>query len=229
MAVDELVLERIEKLLSLSTSDNEHEAALAMQKARELLAKHNLELSDVTMTAKGPEPITNGNYTIMDDDRWVFYVAAVVAEHLGCKAVKYRGFKGVTFMCILGPSTSHQVVHKAVLALSEQINRMAKDAWKNLDDVSRLYSKRKSFLRAYKLGAAQRLERNLAKLRGVETDQTTAIILATTQRSNAAAHELFPRLSTMKDRQVMDEFARQRGYQDGQNLTVVTGQIERSK
>ncbi|NOX80798.1 MAG: DUF2786 domain-containing protein [Deltaproteobacteria bacterium] len=37
------IIDRITKLLALAGSDNEHEAALAMQRAGELLARHNLE------------------------------------------------------------------------------------------------------------------------------------------------------------------------------------------
>lgn len=39
------ILDRVEKLLALAGSDNEHEAALAMQRAGELLGRHNLALS----------------------------------------------------------------------------------------------------------------------------------------------------------------------------------------
>jgi hypothetical protein len=39
---DERLLERVEKLLSLAQSSNEHEALLAMERVRELYAKHNL-------------------------------------------------------------------------------------------------------------------------------------------------------------------------------------------
>ncbi len=39
------VLAKVEKLLALAGSDNEHEAALAMQRAGELLSRHNLDLS----------------------------------------------------------------------------------------------------------------------------------------------------------------------------------------
>ncbi len=38
------ILARVEKLLALATSDNEHEAALAMQRAGEILLLHNLRL-----------------------------------------------------------------------------------------------------------------------------------------------------------------------------------------
>ncbi len=39
------MLERVRKLLALAGSDNEHEAALAMQRAGELMARHNLDLA----------------------------------------------------------------------------------------------------------------------------------------------------------------------------------------
>ena len=41
------IIQRINKLLSLATSDNEHEAALAMQRATELLHRHNLNSAAV--------------------------------------------------------------------------------------------------------------------------------------------------------------------------------------
>lgn len=40
---DARLLDRVEKLLSLASSSNEHEAVLAMEKVRELYAKHNLD------------------------------------------------------------------------------------------------------------------------------------------------------------------------------------------
>ena len=45
---DNAVREKIGKLLSLATSPNEHEAHLAMEKARHLLLKYNLSLSDLS-------------------------------------------------------------------------------------------------------------------------------------------------------------------------------------
>jgi len=45
------ILDKVEKLLALAGSDNEHEAALAMQRAGELLRRHNLDLSPADDTA----------------------------------------------------------------------------------------------------------------------------------------------------------------------------------
>jgi hypothetical protein len=39
------VIDRISKLLSLAASDNEHEAALAMQRATEIMHRHNLDMA----------------------------------------------------------------------------------------------------------------------------------------------------------------------------------------
>jgi hypothetical protein len=46
------VTEKIRKLLALSASPNEHEAANAAAKARELLAKHNLAMADLPLAEK---------------------------------------------------------------------------------------------------------------------------------------------------------------------------------
>jgi len=43
----EQIVEKVQKLLRLSKSDNEHEASLAMANANKLLLKYNLEMSDV--------------------------------------------------------------------------------------------------------------------------------------------------------------------------------------
>lgn len=45
--MDEKLVKKIQKLLALSESSNEHEAQSAMLKAQELLIKHKLSLKEV--------------------------------------------------------------------------------------------------------------------------------------------------------------------------------------
>lgn len=47
MLVNDRIVEKIQKLLSLANSSNEHEAMLASERAQALLVKHNLALQDV--------------------------------------------------------------------------------------------------------------------------------------------------------------------------------------
>ena len=44
---EQRLLDKVEKLLNLATSSNEHEAGLAMQRARQILARYNLERTSV--------------------------------------------------------------------------------------------------------------------------------------------------------------------------------------
>lgn len=46
--MDNRVLDKIKKLLTLAESDNENEAKLAMERANELLIRHNLSMQDVS-------------------------------------------------------------------------------------------------------------------------------------------------------------------------------------
>ena len=45
--VEQKVVEKIQKLLRLGTSSNEHEAKLAMERASDLMRKHQLSMSQV--------------------------------------------------------------------------------------------------------------------------------------------------------------------------------------
>lgn len=53
MEVDSKIIEKLKKLLALSASDNENEAELAMNKAEEIMRKHNLSVQDVAMDGSG--------------------------------------------------------------------------------------------------------------------------------------------------------------------------------
>jgi len=63
------IIEAIRKLLALSKSDNEHEAALALEKAQALLLRHNLDMAAVT-ESKEPDSETAMINEVVDFDTW---------------------------------------------------------------------------------------------------------------------------------------------------------------
>ena len=79
------IVEKIQKLLALSESSNEHEAQLSMLKAQELLAKHKLSLKEV-------KEFTGYNSAIKDKvsavsfkkATWKALLAEVIADNFGC-------------------------------------------------------------------------------------------------------------------------------------------------
>jgi hypothetical protein len=51
--IDQKIIDKLQKLLALSASDNENEATLAMKKAEELMREHNLSVADVAIDGSG--------------------------------------------------------------------------------------------------------------------------------------------------------------------------------
>ena len=59
---NEKIQEKIKKLLALSSSPNEAEAALAMEKAHELLKTYNLSLSQISINEEDDAGIIEETY-----------------------------------------------------------------------------------------------------------------------------------------------------------------------
>lgn len=81
--MDTKIIERIQKLLALSESSNEHEAKIAMLKAQELLIKHKLSLKEIE-DHKDINVIENRTNVTFTKAKWKGQLADVIAENFGC-------------------------------------------------------------------------------------------------------------------------------------------------
>ena len=109
--VPEEIFQRIEKLLALNTSHNEHEAALALSKASEILQKYNLDMSTIrgrlsqdSVSETGSKPLVgmngSGRFTAKAD--FVVILARALAQANLCRALYARYnvyFIGKTHNC----------------------------------------------------------------------------------------------------------------------------------
>lgn len=79
------IVEKIQKLLALSESSNEHEAQVSMLKAQQLLIKHKLSLREVkefkVFNSDIKEKKSKVSFT---KARWKSLLAELVAENFGC-------------------------------------------------------------------------------------------------------------------------------------------------
>lgn len=82
---DEKLIEKIEKLIRLSGSNNEHEAQAAMMKARELMAKHHIRMEDISTDEK--ENVEHSETKEHFRESWTSDLAAVIAENFRCRTV----------------------------------------------------------------------------------------------------------------------------------------------
>ena len=77
------MIEKIKRLVALSQSPNEHEAALAADKAQELLALYNLSMSDLDTESKDEEFMTDEDLET-DSLPWRRHLATMVAKMYFC-------------------------------------------------------------------------------------------------------------------------------------------------
>ncbi len=84
------IKERVEKLLNLSMSDNEHEAANALERALKLMSEHNLTKDDVYKQSLITAKVELDKFILHD---WVVKLCASICKISGCYLVYSQGSK----------------------------------------------------------------------------------------------------------------------------------------
>lgn len=94
---DNNIIAKIEKLIALSGSDNENEAKAAMLKAQELMAKYEIEMSQINPERSNDRPVVSYTSPAFRDD-WVIDLSSLIAGNFRCHAIiSKKGGSGGTF------------------------------------------------------------------------------------------------------------------------------------
>lgn len=98
--MDTMLQNRMERLLALTGSTNEHEAALAMEKLQALLIKHNLDIADLETRGHKTAPgVKEKSHDLGKAAfRWKLDLAEYIAEHYFCYPLVDRTTKTVRFV-----------------------------------------------------------------------------------------------------------------------------------
>lgn len=109
------VLDKITKLLALADSPNEHEAALAMEKAHALLAEHNLTMANVAAhtTSTPLEEIGHDTATSKMGATWVRHLWYATAKLYFCEYFYSRGNHRTYHTVIGSQANSATAIHMA--------------------------------------------------------------------------------------------------------------------
>lgn len=115
------IVGRIQALLRLSASPNEHEAALALQRASDLLLKYNLSRAEVE--GRGAEAFSVGELRVEIAGRvtdWHRILVVQIADHCFCKPIMCRcGF------ILVGDGENTQAARALFRWLLEQLRRIS--------------------------------------------------------------------------------------------------------
>ena len=84
------VMAKINKLLTLAESDNEHEAISASLMAQKLLAKYNIDLEKVQAKDDEEIPIEEVRADVGTGNKWKYQLSNVIAKNYRCKNYYHR-------------------------------------------------------------------------------------------------------------------------------------------
>lgn len=179
MAADEKILARIHKLLSLATSDNPNEAALAASKAQTLLMEHNISEQELEGFSEHKVEkvieVTTNNKNRYNRTVWQDILAGIVAHANLCDLLTTYGGQ-----IWIGKPTNIEVAQYIFENLIRDLTRICESDWKNVQYTEELvrrvkpyYSKThgKTWKNNFYHGANQsirtRLNANLVQLKEV--------------------------------------------------------------
>lgn len=115
------ILSKIRKLLKLAADPaNPHEAALAAERAQELLFRHKLEMADVTDDMAGVVEVDRPYIFVP----WRKMLAAVLCTYNFCKLLEWPG--GMKF---IGAKQDVETVLYLYAYLSRTIYRLSREGW----------------------------------------------------------------------------------------------------
>jgi hypothetical protein len=172
----EKVMSRVRKLLQLSRSTNEAEAALAAQRAAELMAEHNL--TEAVMRVQGgdvqpAEPIVTGWAVGTPDGRpqfegrkrvaWKGSIASAVAHSFGCKSYWWG-----PNTCLFGRQSAVQAAEYTTAYLCAEVDRLADAAWEASEQNYEGGGWARSWKGSFRLGAASAIAGRLREAKHAE-------------------------------------------------------------
>jgi len=165
----EAVLERVRKLLALSTSPNVHEAALAAARAQALIERHRLEgwlaAERSEHGAADADPITDGRDAPLEVSRrvrkWKGVLASTLAELNGCVAW-VSGGRGRQAICVVGRDVDRAAVQVLWDGLVRRIEWASASAGEGRD---------RAWHDAFRVGAAETIGQALREARVAATSR----------------------------------------------------------
>lgn len=164
MSVDQKLLETLQKLLALSASSNEHEAALALEKAQALLNENSLTVQDVEVDGAGADIISQEIWGLTKSrQKWEAILGASIADAFDGRAIMSSHANGwcITFVAA---RTDMAIIVDLFERLRLSVRRMGKIYVDRERSVNPWLSA-KILHNSYRRGMVQTIQKRLATLK----------------------------------------------------------------
>jgi len=169
------VIEKVRKLLALSTSSNQHEAALAAAHAQRLLAEHNLTMSELEVREEGAgEVILEVAKTV---PKWLSALFATVANGFDCFPI-VTSTESCSRLRFIGVGEDPAVACCTLQYLMQELRRLATTYLRASEAAQgRLSASDRQRVRSsYLLGGVQGVRQALAAQKAQTPTTSTALV-----------------------------------------------------
>lgn len=241
MKTQQEIIEKIQKLLALSKSPNEHEAILAANKAQELLLQYNLKYDDFD---ENKEKTTE---KVFDQYKqrviWKGELAKEIAVNNFCDFWYDKRYYPVTYGYVfVGKPHNIEVCQWLYDYLTETIQRLADEAWEK--EASR-YTHGKNWKNSFRMGCVHRLREKMEEQLKQNMEQGTTgtatsngmpgLVVSAIYEKEKQAIELYKKELGLKFKKQQNRYnTNYDGYQAGKdaadsiglNKTVKSGQYK---
>lgn len=227
--MDQKIIEKLQKLLALSGSDNEHEADMAMRKAEELMSEHNLSVADVALNGSGAH-INSAEVVGLtkSSQKWEMFLGSSIAKTFNGAAIRSKVVQGWKFTFVAG-RTDLELIVDLYERLRCTIRRMS-DAYVSSNARPGLVAPR-TLHNSYRLGMITIIIKRLTQLKEniAPKDDTRnaygmtgmALMVVKDRAVQQRVNKLFPRVKiTHSKASSVEGAAYRQGQSDGKDVSL---------
>ncbi|MDR3715933.1 MAG: DUF2786 domain-containing protein [Puia sp.] len=230
--MDQKIIEKLQKLLALSASDNEHEAALAMSKAEALMREHNLSVADVAINGSGANVESNEVCGLTKAyQSWEGQLGVSIAKAFNGRAIRGRYYDSWKLTFVAG-ITDLSIITDLFERLRQTIGRMSREYAKNNYSADVFCVSRETFKKSYRMGLLNTLFNRLKKFKENTAPDNTArnscgltgmeLMVVKDKAVSEKLHQMFPNLKPGRKGRAarVNMTAYQQGQADGHNVSL---------
>lgn len=195
----EKAIDLVKKLLALSSSPNEHEAANAMAKAQLILTRYNLEINDIpdidqSAVEMSREFVDGGHFM------WQLHLCNILCTYNYCKAIRHVVWKNderCVQYAIIGRKVNTAVVAELYHWVLPQLHRLADKALSVYRGPVHGKTYKNSFMEGCVDGIKERLKAQYeANLN--EIPKTRALVVCYEGENEDYKNELYKKLTNLR-------------------------------
>lgn len=214
------IIDKIRKLLALSNSSNEHEAALAASHAQRLLSEHNLAMADIESEQK-PQLADKVEASVSKTlPKWVRHLSAGVCIAFDCQGIHHPATGKLTF---IGIGADVQVAAYTFAYLDKTVRRLCSNYMK-LSSYENIPARHRELMRqSYYLGAVSTITARLREQKAQTPITPGALVPIKEGLIKKAMSDIGPTRTVRSRRSYIDSHAYSTGQQEGQQVGINKG------